>query len=80
MNMTNTDTTNSKGDTQMNGIWNSPNNRSTQRSTQERLLEDSKPRREKDERPEDQRLDQQIKLKHYCTTQCVHYQTQGRKY
>ncbi len=42
--------------------------------TQEWLLEDSKPRRHKYQRPEDRRLDQWISRsiwKHYCTTVCA---------
>ncbi len=71
------DTDTTDGDTQMNGIWNSPNNQPTQTHT-EAILADSKPRRDKDQRPEDRRLGQWISQanSNTCTTQCMHYQTQ----
>ncbi len=50
------------------------------RPKQDRLLEDSKLKASKGQKPKDRRLDQPIKLEHYCTTQCMHYQTQKRKY
>ncbi len=42
-------------------------------STQDRLLEDSKPRRDRDQRPKTRSMDQLIKLTHCCVTQCMHY-------